>query len=85
VSTDSSNLSYKRFNDDKILNPPRINTLKRKPSLNKLSGSVRTLSREASTLKRTGSKLAKNKAHQSEMSLSRQTSLPAENSAAKAR
>ena len=81
MSTDSSNLSCKRFNDDKILNPPKFNTLKRKSSLNinKMGGSNRTLNRgdaNNSTLKRQNSKLSRNKAHQSEMSLSRQTSLP---------
>jgi hypothetical protein len=81
LSTDSSNLSCKRFNDDKILNPPKFNTLKRKSSLNinKMGGSNRTLNRgdaNNSTLKRQNSKLSRNKAHQSEMSLSRQTSLP---------
>lgn len=72
VSTDSSHLSYKRFNDEKILNPPKLNTIKRKSSL---SGSTQTLSKDMGTLKRINSKLAKNKTTQSEISLNRQKSL----------
>ena len=73
VSTDSSNCSYKKFNEEKILNPiSRSNTMKRKSSfnLNSISGSNRTLNRDSGTIKRVNSRLLRNKT-QSEMSLNK--------------
>ncbi len=73
ISTDSSHLSYKRFNDDKILNPACLSTLRRRQSV--VSGSNWTLNKDTATLKRVNSKLAKNRTSQSELSLNRQKSL----------
>ena len=80
TSTDSSNVSYQKFNDEKILNPPpKASILKKKSSLHShrdISASNRTLAfaKDVSenTLKRVNSKSLKSKT-KSEISLNTNT------------